>query len=553
MLLPFWDPQIPPVGISCLKSFLQDRGFGVKAADANVRQEFREILDRYFYALKEFIPANKRRHLYNIGYDVLRNHLMAHLNYTDDREYGELIKILLYQTFFFRDIDDCRVRQLIGIIDDFYTRLKKYIHDLLDRERPAVLGLSVFSGTLAASMFAAGLAKEKFPAIKTIMGGGIFSGELDINTPNFKFFLEKAKNIDRIFVGEGEVLLLKYLNGELPDSQRVFTKACIGSEVVDLAAVDVPDFSDFECEYYTKMANYTSRSCPFQCNFCVETVHWGKFRAKRPGQIVDELIVLYHKYGSQVFLMCDCLLNPVITGVSREFIKRDTALYWGGYLRVDRHVCSADHVFLWRQGGFYRARLGLESGSQSMLDAMGKQNTIEQMKLSVNMLAKAGIKTTTMWVVGYPGETEEDFLQTLNFIEEMADDIYEADCNPFWHFLSGQGNSARWKENSVLLYPRSAQEMLYSQTWELTIPPSRAEKYDRVNRFMEHCQGLGVPNPYSLCDINSADERWKRLHKNAVPPLLEFKIEDHYIDECKRVNNLQSARNTRPHSDDWNF
>ena len=36
VLLPFWTPQIPPLGISCLKSFLQARGYGIKTVDVNV-------------------------------------------------------------------------------------------------------------------------------------------------------------------------------------------------------------------------------------------------------------------------------------------------------------------------------------------------------------------------------------------------------------------------------------------------------------------------------------------------------------------------------------
>ena len=70
--------------------------------------------------------------------------------------------------------------------------------------------------------------------------------------------------------------------------------------------------------------------------------------------------------------------------------------------------------------------------------------TTEQIKSAVASLAKAGIKTTTYWIAGYPGETEEDFQQTLDLIEEMKNDIYEAEANPFWYYLNALVKSDEW-------------------------------------------------------------------------------------------------------------
>ena len=81
-LLPFWDPQIPPLGMGCLKSFLQQHGCIVKTVDANIEIGFREIHDNYFKILEENVPKNKIGNLYNIGNQVMQNHLTAHLRYT---------------------------------------------------------------------------------------------------------------------------------------------------------------------------------------------------------------------------------------------------------------------------------------------------------------------------------------------------------------------------------------------------------------------------------------------------------------------------------------
>jgi len=546
------------MGISCLKSYLRSHGYPVKTIDTNINFQFREVYDNYFNCLEQYIPANKRGNFYNIGGDVLRNHMMAHLNHENEKEYVNLVKIVVYQTFFY-DIDEGQAAELNKIIAGFYTRLEEYFLQVLETEKPSILGLSVYSATVAASLFAFKLAKDNYPGIKTIMGGGIFAGELSLGSPNFDFFLENTPYIDKIIAGEGEKLFLRFLQDELPETQRVYTSKDLEQEVLPLDSLEIPDFSDLDTQYYPILAAYTSRSCPFQCTFCAEKILWGKYRKKSAKHIAEELIQASKKYNCQLFLMTDSLLNPVLKGLSSELIKAGTSIYWDGYLRADKSVCNLETTFQWRRGGFYRARLGLESGSQRILEAMGKNITPHQIREAVASLAYAGIKTTTYWLVGYPGETEQDFQQTLELIEELKDDIYEADCNPFSYYLTGQMESDEWKRKnkSILLYPESAADMLIIQTWIMDVEPFRDEIYRRVNRFVQHCKKLGIPNPYTLQEIYKADDRWKKLHKNAVPPLVEFiqakNNQIGYIDENKRVKKMIFGQNVVLDDGGWVF
>lgn len=556
-LLPFWDPQIPPLGLACLKSFLQERNYIVKTWDSNIDGAFRDVHDNYFKSLGSWVPADKQGNLYNIGNQVLRNHLTAHLNFNRDDEetYITLVKILIRNTFFC-DFSDDWINRLNKILSHFYRLLEDYILEVMKKEQPTVLGLSVYGDTLAASLFAFKLVKEHFPTVKTVMGGGIFADQLAPGSPELDFFAEKTKNyIDKIIIGEGEGLFLKYLKGELDESKKVYGLKDAPGAVVDISSLDIPDFSDFDLRYYPHLAHYGARSCPFQCKFCAETVNWGKYRKKNVAQTVKEFIKLYEKYSYQLFLLTDSTLNPIATDLANEVIKSGTAIYWDGFLRADRHVCNAENTLLWRRGGFYRAKLGLESGSQRVLDLMDKRITVEQSEMSLASLALAGIKTTTFWLFGFPGETEEDFRMTLDFIEKCKDNIYEADCNAFNYYLTGQVNSDEWIKNNkgVLLYPQWARDMLITQTWILDCEPSREVSYQRLNRFIAHCDRLGIPNPYSLNDVFKADERWKGLHKNAVPPVIDLKNEDVYIDESKHVKQFVIASEKNLETDVFDF
>ncbi|MGD2088787.1 MAG: radical SAM protein [Candidatus Aminicenantes bacterium] len=558
VLLPFWITLIPPMGISCLKSYLQKHGFIVKTVDANIRSEFREIYDNYFQTLESYIHADSRGNFRNIAGSVLHQHMMAYFHYQSRKEYLELVKLLVAKTFFCH-IDENQVFQLEKMITDFYHRLERYLINLLEQEKPSVLGLSVYRDTAPASLFAFRLAKERYPQIRTVMGGGIFTGDLDPGSPNYRYFLEKTPYIDKIIIGEGERLFLEYLQGKLPESQRVYTLEDINNEMLDLDRVAVPDFSDFQLEYYPNLAAYTSRSCPYNCSFCSEKVMWGKYRKKKPQKVVQELTALVERYRTQLFLMSDSLLNPVVNDLARTLLKTKVSIYWDGYFRVDKAACNPDNTMLWRQGGFYRARLGLESGSPHILQAMGKKIMPGMMKEVLSSLAYAGIKTTTYWVIGYPGETEADFQQTLDFIEELKDDIYEADCNPFSYFLTGQVNSTAWakEDRSEPLYPEMAKDMLLLQTYILKGEPSREETFQRIRRFVEHCRNLRIPNPYSLQEVYEADERWKQLHKNAVPSIVEFHREKEregaLITENKSVKQIFLAKNIKADEGEWGF
>ncbi|HEY6872554.1 MAG TPA: radical SAM protein [Geobacteraceae bacterium] len=523
MLLPFWTPLIPPLGIACLKSFLQKHGYEVTTADANQQADIWKRYYLYNNALMKCVPEKMRGNFLNTGHNVLRHHCMAFMNKKERDDHLELIKIVV-ERHYFCDISDEQAAGLDEIVAGFFQSVEEYTLALIEKNSPSIVGLSVYSGNLAASLFAFETVKKFDPTIATVMGGGIFADQLAIGTPDFQSFLDRTPYIDTVIVGEGESLFLKYLQGKLPPGRKVYSLEDNADEYLSLAAAVSPDFSDFNVPGYPQMATYVSRSCPFQCTFCSETVQWGKFRKKDAGQVADELVRLYEQYKSQIFMFGDSLLNPFVDDFSEEMIRRDLSFYWDGYLRADRHVCNLNNTLKWRRGGFYRARLGVESGSQRVLDLMDKRITTAQIRSSLSNLAGAGIKTSTYWVIGFPGETEEDFRQTLELIEEMKDDIWEAECNPFWYYPSAQVGSDRWfNENGVsLLFPERFADRFMVRTWVVNADPVREVTYDRVRRFMEHCAKLGVPNPYTLHQIYLADQRWQRLHENAVPMISQF-------------------------------
>lgn len=551
LVMPYLAPLCPPMGMSCLKSYLQAHGHNVTAVDMMAELEIKEAAYKYLDTLKKFIPLFRQAFFFNVGIDVLKNHFMAHINQTNAAKYNELVKAIIYNNYYIF-LDDDQVNHLNQSVTDLFNKEKKYLLYLLEKEKPTVVGISVYRGTDASSLFAFRLIKEKYPHIKTMMGGPIFSQEFIPNTPNFELLLEKTPYIDHIVIGEGEILFQKILSGQLPGNKKVYTSADIKDEIVDLSAIALPDFSDFDLSNYPLIPFYTSRGCLYHCSFCSEAIFWEKYRHKNVQKIVSDLELSTQKYNRRIFVLTDCLINPVVTALAREMIARDLNIYWDVYLKVDPHVCDPEYALLWRRGGFYRARLGIETGSQRVLDLMDKRITVEQSKAALASLASVGIKTTTYWAVGHPGETEVDFQATLDFLTEMQDDIYEADADPFRYFYTGQGSSGSWavEYGHSLVYPEEVTDMLLVKTWTLNAEPQREEIYDRLCRFKDHCRKLDITNLDSFGEIYNSDERWKSLHKNAVPTFTEMN-DPRYSDELRRISHFISARKTR--NDDVDF
>ena len=531
-VLPYWAPVLPPVGLARLKSFLQAHGYEVKVVDLIVKNEALEFYYGYFDVLKKCIPEEKRGNFKNIGHDVLRNHMMAHLYYEDEIEYIELVKVLLYQSYYV-NVETTYIRELNGVVASYYKILEEFFSFLLEFEEPDVVGATVYRDTIAPTLFVLKLTKERHPHIKTIIGGGIFADSHIQGSPNFERLLEVSEGvIDKIFIGEGELLLLKYLRGELPGEQRVYTLEDIGGQVADLKDSPPPDLSDLNIRKYSHLPGTASFSCKYKCSFCNEIKFRGPYRKRDIKDTVNEMLYLHKMVelnnvnsGHQLFFMTDSLMNPILDELALELIERNASMYYDGYYKVDDAAAEMNKTLLWRKSGLYRVRLGVESGSQKVLNLMRKGITVEQIRSAVASFAAAGIKTTTYWVIGHPGESEEDFRMTLDLVEELKNSIYQSECNPFLYHYCGQNSSDQWESKRRLLYPESARHMLIFDSWTLDLEPVREVAYERMHRFVKHCQNLGIPNPYSFKEIFDADQRWKKLQKFAVPSLDEFNAE----------------------------
>jgi len=508
--LPYFTPWTPPLGIAILKSYLQERNYPVKCLDFNIDPELWGMHHKYFAALRELEDVS-----INDGYSklwwILNGHMLARANGAGGQTCAEVLRAIipLYGIRYTRHT----IETLVALVERFFRRLDA-LTGQIDFSAYTMVGTSAYTTSLAASLFFLSAVKRIKPSVKTVMGGGVFADDLATGSDNLETLIREYPCVDHIVLGEGELLLSKILDGELA-SRRVVSIADVGGKTLDMKEAPMPDFSDLQNDLYHHLSIEGARSCPFQCSFCSETVQWGDYRKKPVELFADQVIELARRHHQNSFFMGDSLMNPYINSFAAELLRRGANILYDGYLRADKPVTNRKFVKTWADSGLFRARLGIESAAARVLDSMDKKTSPKTISDALKTLSGMGIRTTTYWIVGFPGESEEDFQETCEFIREHHRHIYELEAHPYYYYPYGQIGSRLYQ--SASLYPKEVTDIIKFQVWEIVnADPAREERYDRLRRISALAADLGLPNIYTMAERYEAEDRWLRLHPLAM-------------------------------------
>jgi hypothetical protein len=155
----------------------------------------------------------------------------------------------------------------------------------------------------------------------------------------------------------------------------------------------------------------------------------------------------------------------------------------------------------------------MESASQRILDAMVKKTTPESMSRSLQVLSAEGVITSTLWIVCFPGETEKEFNDTLEFIRSNRANIYQADAWLFQYHPAGLAHSGEIESErgSRTRYSDDINQFLAVAPYIVDRDMSARERFDRLERFVRTTRELEIPNPYSVYEWIAAEGRWKTM------------------------------------------
>ena len=208
----------------------------------------------------------------------------------------------------------------------------------------------------------------------------------------------------------------------------------------DLDALPFPDRDAVPWQWYLEawysrkpfMNMMTSRGCPYHCAFCLwpQSMYGHKQRFRSLDNVFAEIDHLVKRYGVRELNIDDGTFTTRRERVI-EFCRR---LRDGGYNLIwtcNGRVDNIDPEMLgeMRKAGCKLIRLGVESGSQEVLDQIHKGLTLKQIEDGVRMVKKSGIQALGGFMFGFPYDTHESVEQTLAFAKKISPDQVQFSIN----------------------------------------------------------------------------------------------------------------------------
>ncbi len=168
-----------------------------------------------------------------------------------------------------------------------------------------------------------------------------------------------------------------------------------------------------------------SRGCPFHCFFCLATpVSGAKVRRRSPENIVAEIRECVEKYNIKNFLFWSDIFNidkDWTMKLCQAIIDSGLKITWSANTRAD--TADLEMAEMMYKSGCRLVSIGVESGSQYMLEKMGKKITLNDVRRTVKVFKKAKIRIYNYFVIGLPWETEETVEETIKFAIELNSDF----------------------------------------------------------------------------------------------------------------------------------
>ncbi len=325
----------------------------------------------------------------------------------------------------------------VEIIDAYNLGLS---HDqvtaLVVRQSPAFVGITVSTENYASVLRHVQSIKKALPEIIIILGGPhvhILHQEIITDEPL----------VDYCVRGEGEITtveLVKAVEGKKDISGiSGITFRKNGKTIVTAPRPFIEDLDRISFPARELMPNHiyrgtmdtgggqpfnaiiATRGCPFACGFCSVYAMWGNQRRRSVENVLSEMELLKDKYGIKYLRFPDDLLvldNKWAIALCQGMIKRGLHhIKWDCNGRVG--VMSDELLHWMKKAGCHCIYYGIEFGSQRLLEFCRKGFKLDQVHDTVNRTKKAGMRVYGLFMIGYPTETRETILDTINLAKKL--------------------------------------------------------------------------------------------------------------------------------------
>lgn len=261
--------------------------------------------------------------------------------------------------------------------------------------------------------------KHKYPKAKHVAGGA-----------HVNIFPEESSAVfDTIVVGKGErsviELINDFQNGHL---KRIYNlKRDVNFTTYPFPRRDylpkaaVVNTTLFKSRNIRSTSALFARGCPFRCNFCAN-LNPHKIQIQKFIKIKQEIEYLKKEYLIEGIALKDEVCIPINEEEAVSYLETvgSTNVKWKGQTRVG---VSSRLIKLARESGCLELALGIESASQQVLDIANKKIKLDEVKNSIEICKKNGIRVQMCLIIGLPGEPQDIVSITKSFIEDTQPDV----------------------------------------------------------------------------------------------------------------------------------
>jgi len=331
-------------------------------------------------------------------------------------------------------------------------KLENSLPNLIDQDT-VLVGVTSFTGPMILEALKMCATIRKIHNVP-IVWGGVHPSLLSEDTL-------RDNRVDIVIRGEGEVTLLELTEALLRGNPLENIKGISYRQNGGIKSNPEREFSDLDLLpdlpyhlinvkqylplYRGQRSFYfqASRGCPSACTFCYNAnFNRRKWRKIAAGQVIARLQAAKQHYGVEnIYFVDDNFFldfdwcREIMAGLKN--------------LRLSWQIQGVDVTSLKRmdddflaslvESGCLRITLGVESGSPRVRKLMGKGETVEEVGEQISRLKPFPLSVYCSFIVGFPGEEEEDLRLTLQLILGLKRSNPRVQISPLYSYTPYPG------------------------------------------------------------------------------------------------------------------
>ncbi|MBU2505092.1 MAG: B12-binding domain-containing radical SAM protein [Candidatus Omnitrophica bacterium] len=297
----------------------------------------------------------------------------------------------------------------------------------LDSFKPDIVGISAVTQNFGIATRYAKEAKDKG---YLVVLGGVHISTLPESLPKY---------VDVGVISEGEQtfleILRRYPQTDFESIEGVvfwkddttLTTTSPQELIEDLDSIPFPDRDALRLGKHAYIM--TSRGCPFKCRFCSSARFWGRARFASAEYVANEISLLVQEMGIKRITIYDDLFTAKKPRLRRlvELLEEKqitSRVKFSCHSRVD--ITDEEIISLLKRMGVVSIGFGLESGNERVLQFLkGESIHLLDSVRATRLAKKYGLFVNGSFIIGSPDETEEEILDTYNFMKKLPLDLVD--------------------------------------------------------------------------------------------------------------------------------